>query len=323
MKSFWQRYGYWIKLAVSVVLLVLVVWKVNLHTVGDALTRLPWWYYPLGLAINLILLTISTLRWWVLVRNVPFYDLLRVNLVSLYVMFLIPSSISNDGVRLASIRSKPGGISGGLGPIVVDKIFGVGIALALFGISTVLIESQARLPQNFLALGQIAIVAGIVTFGLCSKRVIGIFLEPSAKWLSQLLSKRFSSAEVIISGIVQGLYSTIERKSQLVLNVALAVVAQLLIGVSYLTAAHAFMLNLRYIDCLWLSTTIQIVMLVPIGFAGLGVKDFSLIALMVLLGCRPEDGLAVSMSVYPMTLALALLGWWSSIGNTRVRGAAN
>jgi len=64
-------------------------------------------------------------------------------------------------------------------------------------------------------------------------------------------------------------------------------------------------------------------MLVPIGFAGLGVKDFSLIALMVLLGCRPEDGLAVSMSVYPMTLALALLGWWSSIGNTRVRGAAN
>ncbi len=74
------------------------------------------------------------------------------------------------------------------------------------------------------------------------------------------------------------------------------------------TFAVAVGLHIDYLSVIWMRAALQMALMLPLSFAGLGIREASLVGLGGILGVQPADAIAWSFTILAGTLSIALAG---------------
>jgi len=72
--------------------------------------------------------------------------------------------------------------------------------------------------------------------------------------------------------------------------------------------ANAVGVHVGYLSVIWIRAALQMALLLPLSFAGLGIREASLVGLGAIIGVQPVDAMAWSFTILAGTLSVALAG---------------
>ena len=72
--------------------------------------------------------------------------------------------------------------------------------------------------------------------------------------------------------------------------------------------AQALGLELEFATIAWMRVAVQLVLILPLSIAGLGVREFTLVGLTTAYGIAPAAAVAWSLVIFAGAVAAALLG---------------
>jgi len=254
---------------------------------------------------------ISACRWRALLRvlDIPVTVglLLRIAQIGQFFAVLVPGVAGDDGTRFYYIsRIAKGRTRQACSTVLLDRALGFG---SLFVLSLVCIPlnwslmgqtSGTRLiGVSFLSVGGLMLVLGTTFFVVSKARLDAIIRAVQARFQSSRLVADLTEAAMVFTG----------RRSTLALVVLGAVLTQLLVSASFWAGGQAVGISLQFMSWASFVPVILVAAVLPITFAGIGVRDT---LLFLFLGgaaqSDPERVAALSVLILAFGLMNASLG---------------
>lgn len=291
-----------LKIIVSVGLLILVFSRVGWSAVVSALEQASLGWLALALAVYILGVFVRAVRWRILLPKSDLPGIRTRRLVQLYfVSFFfntfLPTGIGGDVVRIAEVSPAVGGATAA-SSVIADRAIGLvstGL-LALFALPFV--RSSLSLP--------FALVTAITAIGI-----------PAAFWLLRRYGSKGWSATNRLPALLGPLVNragkvakTLAAYSQRELGLALAVslVFAFTNVLTYACIGRALQVDLSLAYYTVVSPVITLMLLIPLSFNGLGIRDITYQALFVPAGVAPDDALAMSLVYHAFNLITAVIG---------------
>lgn len=306
-------------LLVGRLLLVAVIYfvifrNVSVRQILPLLTPAFAWAMAAGISLNLLQAASCTVRWRLLARTVPerpgFASSFAAYLEGLFFNQALPSFIGGDALRVMRWRAFGVSLHGAFVSVLRDRLFGAIGAAVLAMVGCVMLWSQP-IPRltvlGALALGIAALCGGAgVLVVIQSRRV--------TRWLS-----RFARLHGVLHRISD---RPLGPKVYTVCTVY-SIAGQLLSGVSVLLVARSIGIDLPAVLLVMITGIILVVSMIPISFAGWGVREASFLTLLTPLGAAPERVMLLGISLGLISLlgalpgGLSILLGWSRPKTTR------
>ena len=296
-----------LRVAVSVALVVWILRKAPLHEVLEAFRSADLRFVLLSVILNPIGYWASINRWRLLLRsqggNASFAFLLRSFLVGVFFNNLLPSTIGGDAVRAIATSRAGGGRAAAVALVFVDRVIGL-LALLLFAVLGLLVSGRllAEVPALYAW-----VAAGTVGLGL----VACLLFLPSARAAAMLeriggaLPERprglFAKASTAFLAF-QGKGSVLARAFGWSLVLQTAVVLN---GYCLAKALHV-PIPLPYFFLIM--PLALFVMMVPVSINAIGVRENVFAFFFAAFGVASATAVAVAWLDYGLVLVQALVG---------------
>lgn len=254
---------------------------------------------------------ISSARWMALLRvldiSVSFRLLLRVAQIGQFFAVLVPGVAGDDGTRFYYIsRIARGRARQACSTVLLDRICGFG---SLFVLSLVCIPmnwslmaqkaSTRWIGLSFLAVGVAMLVLGALFFAAPKRRLDALLVAIQQRFGSSQLVAEISQAAMVFTG----------RRATLALVIFGALVAQVVVSSGFWAGGQAVGICLPLVSWMSFVPVILVAAVLPITFAGIGVRDT---LLFLFLGAaaqsNPERVAALSVLILAFGLMNASLG---------------
>lgn len=292
------RIFFYLKLAVTVVLLGSLFWRIDLLGLARslALFRYPIWLTNIGL--YMLACGIAALKWKTLLPQHSVGTLLRLNFIGSFYSTLLPGQIAGEVVKAYKLgRGRPdaGEIAAS---VIIDRVTGfIGLLIiALVG----LVLSPAAVDRSVLwAFGVFAVVL-----------ITGLFCLNLSPWFRLL----HNSAGLLgkFSGSVR---QSLEASRRYANRFGLLLLASMLGACFQLTAvlmnfrfARELGIGVSFADWCWIFGIVSVVTMLPLTIAGLGLREGSFVGVLGLFKVSPEKAIAVSLAMFGLMLVGAAIG---------------
>jgi uncharacterized protein (TIRG00374 family) len=310
VKAIWNRYKYWIKWIFSLGLLAIFFFKVDWHVLGESIKMVTWWYYPVVILLSIVNQTIAALRWRLFLPEHKFDELLRLNFIGLFYAFALPSTITGDVARVIQIDKKGKGTTPVLAGVFLDKILGLLALLFLVLIAIFITEIEAY--RAFLWPVVIVTMALLTVYLLFYTKlyptILSLILRAGLSRISW-----FNNKMPHFQSLIQNVSTFAHQFKIVASSFILAILFQITILLSYLALDYLFHFQLNIFDYFIISGITQLLMLLPLGIGGVGMKDVSNIVMLGFAGIATERALAASLVGYPALLAIVATGYFLSL----------
>lgn len=247
-------------------------------------------------------------------------DAIRVYYISSFQGTVLPfGGLGADIMRYVHLRSS------GIEPhtislsIVVERVIGL-VATLMVGVVGILALLSKLDPASPLHTVFLWLLAG--AGAACIASLLVFFHGPTQRLLYRMfrldrLGERFRNRPIgqkLVDAI--GAYQRAPR--EVATNLLLSVAEQLFPIVSLYTAAHAFQIPLTLLDCLAVTPVTLLVKRIPIGYAGIGIREGAMVFILGLLGVGYSDTLVLSTTLF-LSFLLSLLpgAFWSLASPSR------
>ena len=298
--------GKLLRLTISSSVLTYLFYKVPLFQVLDAVAAAP----PVTLAVVLLItlgsqLTIAT-RLKCLVDahglGLSTFEVLQINLATLfYGLFLPAGNFTGIAIRFYKMSKPEKAYAGTVVSLFLDRVAAT-IALCVVGITFWLVD----LPTG--AWGVLVLMFTALAALLAVQAMLFMELQlPMLIDLQRLLGRWFpKTLETVRQAMRQ---ARVLPRGLLVHVFAISVLVQLLGVLAYGLVAQSLGLQISFVTIGWVRSAAILVAILPVSIAGLGVREGTLVLLLVPYGIAASDTLAFSLLVFAATnLAMALLG---------------
>ena len=292
-----------LKIVVSLVLIVVLLRSVNVEALWEAVRGANPWYL-LGAQIVLMLgVIVRAYRWRILVRDQGVGASLR-ELTSLYFVGflfnnLLPSGFGGDAVKMYELSDRSHRGAEAVSSVLVDRFIGL-IALQMIGL-VALVFSWQLVPFEIVFVTVLLFGVSLAAAWVVSYRRLWEFLAEHVPLFDRFLS--IKSVRSLVSSLQSYSRSALLRALGvgLAFNVLL-IAANVLIGTG-LGADVALRFYMIFVPLT------SLVLILPISFAGLGVREATYVLLFSQVGMTPEVALSLSLLVYVLgTLMPGLVG---------------
>lgn len=305
------RRGWWVlpaRVAVSVAMLAVLVWRVPQFSLDDLLPDLTMRTALLVMGAALLTLAaivLSTVRWAAVLnalgQGAPLRHLLSHTLAGLFVSNVLPTTIGGDVLRVSRLSRENGETGASFASVVLERLTGwlVLPAMALLGfLVNPGLRDLGTATQVAVSLSAGTLVAlALVLVAVASQR-FGTRVAGNDGWrrfagavhlgIERLRSHPAAALNVIVSGFAY----------QLVLVLA-ALLAAKAVGMGDgvgPTALLAFF------------PAVLIAQVLPVSISGLGVREASFVLFLHPLGIRDEQAIALGLLLYLLNVGVSLLG---------------
>lgn len=294
-----------LKAGVSVALLAVLLSRVDLAAVAAALGRYQPGTLCLGLALTLLGTGISALRWWILLPEVSYRQLLGYSFIGQFYAFVLPGQIAGEAVK--AWRVSRGRADGPriAASVMIDRLVGLNglllVGLAGLAASDHAITSRLLLPfaALLLALSLALLLAGLPRVA----RMLSHVLEAVARRFP-----RMQRLAELAAAFMSAWQAYCRAPGRLAISLLLGVLFQLaVVGIYYLLATD-LSIDLAAADWMWVVGIASIAVLLPVSIAGIGLREGALIGCLAYLSVDGELAIALSIGVLAMMLTSALVG---------------
>lgn len=303
-----------IKLCLVAGIYYVIFRNVSLSQILPLLTPAFGWALAAGVVLNLLQAATCTVRWRVLARAVPqrpgFNHSLAAYLEGLFFNQALPSFMGGDALRIMRWRAFGVSLHDAFVSVLRDRLFGA-IGAALLALVACILLWQRSVP----ALTVLA-AFGVSVAALAAG--VGILLVIQSRRITRWLAG-FSRLHGILHRISdKPLGAPVYSVSTLY-----SIFGQLLSGLSVLLVARSIGIELHGALLVLVTGIILVVSMIPISFAGWGVREASFLTLLTPLGAAPEPVMLLGISFGLIGLlgalpgGLCLLLGWSAPGTER------
>lgn len=246
-------------------------------------------------------------RWKLLCKKASIMLLLKMVFVSRLYTTILPGQLFGEAAKVFHVRRSNPNISTQeiTASVLVDKIVGL-VGLLLVGIYGAF--SSKILPSDELA----------VWFAICVF-ALGVCLAlPALPVVSRLINlmlnaiaKRSEKARLITSKLrllLISWQSHMKTPLALVCSVLIGVAVQAGLAASMYYLACAVFVQVPFADWCWIFAILSVVLILPISFAGLGVRETTLVGFLAIFFVSLELALSISLLALLIQIVDALIG---------------
>jgi uncharacterized protein (TIRG00374 family) len=281
-----------LKIVISVVLIVILLRSVNLEALWEVVSHANPWYLLTAQIVLMLGVAVRAYRWQILVHDQGVDASLR-ELTSLYFVGflfnnLLPSGFGGDAVKMYELSQRSHRGAKAVSSVLVERYMGL-IALQAIGLIA-LVFSWQLVPFEIVILTVAFFGASLMAAWVVSYRPLWEFLTIRVPLVNRLLS--INAVRSLVSSLQSYSGSALLASFGvgLVFNVLL-IAANVLIGVA-LGADVPLRFYLIFVPLT------SLVLVLPISFAGLGVREATYVFLFSQVGMKPEVALSLSLLIY-------------------------
>src|SRR5450756_612767 len=294
-----------VQVLLSLALLAFILSRVHWAEVWGALQHMQPGWLVLAWALFLLGILVRAARWHILLSALgvrrPLAELSAWYFVGSFFNMLLPTGFGGDAVRvveLAQDTSRPGSV---LNSVLVDRYLGIMVLLPMGLLAGLAAGIRSGLAP--VRAGVFALTAALFTGGLAVAWLL------RRTWWSRLSERPDLAGKLVRTLRLPALSDAVVPYGRRAMLPALAV--SLLFNILQIgwNVALAYGLGLR----LPLTTFLVFVPLTAVAlllpaFGGLGVRELSYVGLFGSAGVAQASALALSLSVYAVTLSTGLMG---------------
>jgi hypothetical protein len=295
-----------IQIALSVVLIVAVLWQTSPRKLADAATALSVPWFLLAFAINLVAVLVMTERWRVLLvararREPGFGWLLETTLVSLLLGQVLPTAVGGDAVKAIDLSRRTGARAESVSSVVVDKILGLGALVLL---------AAAGAAAGGAGFGGTTVLAVEMGVGLVSAGSLAVLFSVRARrWLRPLRPvARKLRIEHAMRALYDALHAYREHPGALAWVFVLAIAAQLLRVITVAVLVHGMHLHVGFGTLLLLCPVLFLVTIVPVSLNGIGLREATFVVVLRGADVGREDAFALGLAFFAVGVLTGALG---------------
>ncbi|MCE5328763.1 flippase-like domain-containing protein [bacterium] len=267
------------------------------------------------ISIPLILLSFSThiygiwitaYRWQTLLKTqdirLSILSLSSSTLVGQFFNNFLPTSIGGDVYRAYDVTKKSGfPMSSSVSVLVVERFSGI-IASAVF--------ATAALFLGFTTIGGKSVIIPILIFLAVSIIIFFLILNPNVLGIRKL-AKKIKFLEKILEKL-RNVYHTFlsfkKYKWVLIKVLFYSLTLQFAVIVNYWLASRALGINLDLTAFIFIVPIVSIISMLPVSLGGIGVREGSLVFMMVSLGAQNAKAAMCSLLLFAMLLIMGIIG---------------
>lgn len=283
-----------IKLGLSILIIAVILYQADLSAIQQHLVSLDPLVLLLALGFQLLSQSIASFRWYLIMRYLRFKHAFTFYFKSYFKgsMFnqVLPTSIGGDAYRVAEVKANGGLLKEAFYGVFIDRIVGLVGLLLLAWIAAWM--QQDILPESmFLVVNALAFLALSGLVFLMFLHRIKLFRRKII-WFFILLSKRF--------------YFVYKTPSRIASQLFLSVLIHFFSMSAIFTIGMGVGIDLPLITYLILVPPAILLTVLPISFAGWGVREGALIGLFLLVA--QDKSMVLTMSLlYGVILIVAAM----------------
>lgn len=219
--------------------------------------------------------------------------LFRVLLAAQFYSVFLPGAIAGGGATWMKYVQHGADKGAAAAAIIVNR--GVGsLMLVTIGSLALLLDPQIGAFPRYVALGLVcAIVAFLTLVWIPWKpRILGPVA--GSQWLGMFLDRLLG-------------FKRLPARDRAIVMMSM-ITFELGNAAAMWTFALAVGVQVDYLTVVWMLAALQMALLLPVSFAGLGIREASLVGLGALVGVQAADAMAWSFTILAGTLCVALAG---------------
>ena len=292
-----------IAISVSLIAYLIVTQFKDLKNVADILKTANIYLLLLSLSTHIFGVWITAVRWKTLLDTQKAGLGARTSvLIGFFFNNFLPTSIGGDVFR-AYDASRKGKIQIGTSAsiILVERFSGV-IAAATYAI--------VALFLGFTAIGNQSVVIPIVIFFAITIILAFLIINPSILRIDRFFD-RFRILRKLkgkLSGVYKTLQSFKKYKMALVKILVFSFLLQFAVILNYYLAARALGIELGLASFLFIVPVVTIIAMLPISIGGIGLRENSLVLIMIALGAANDKATLVSLLTFMMLIIVGIIG---------------
>ena len=297
-----KKWSGFVKVALSLVLLVIVLSQLSLAELWRELQGADWRLFGLAVLSYLVGVGIRAYRWQILFRalgeRMPFWRLVELYLIGMFFNHFLPTGIGGDVVKIYEVSRRESRASVAISTTLADRLTGI-LGSSLVALVAVLVDRRdvPELLVQAVLIVSLSIVAG--TLMITQRRL-----------LDAIIGRIGLLRRVVSLPRVQRLYQaltgyTLADIARTVL-VSLPFTATLILTQVFIARSLGVDLALKYF--MLFVPLIALANTLPISFNGLGVREGTYQLLFVPVGVSVASAVAMSLVFHVVRLIIGLVG---------------
>jgi len=260
----------------------------------------------LSFATHFVGLWITAERWRILLRaqniGLGMGTITLTVLIGFFFSNFLPTTIGGDVYRIydSSKRAK----------IPVEKAASVILVERFSGVVSAATYAVVALFLGFTAIGEQSVIIPIVIFFSVTIILGFLLINPSLLRLDRLVQRIgfLNKIRERLRNIYHTLRGFKQTKPALVYALLYSFAMQFMIILNYYLAARALDIELGLIAFIFIVPVVATIAMLPISIGGIGLRENSLVFIMVAMGVINEKAAIFSLLIFAMFLILGLLG---------------
>ncbi len=292
-----------LKGAVSGVLILYLISRVDLSSVLDALCRAHPGWIGVAIGLHVVGLGLSAYRWKSLLsifnQGYGYGYLVRSLLSGLFFNQFLPSTIGGDALRAYQTPSDKGEHVPAVGVVFVERSVGMLTLLVVGSIAAVSMQNSVadslRIPFMILSSGCILAFLGVSVFGM------------PERWEREGLGTGRLAG--LIGRFIEAIRAYRGQRAILGRAMIATILLQLNVILCWSVLARALEINVSLEGFFLVIPALALVLLLPVSINGIGLRENGLLALLVPLGVGAPEAVALAWVDYAIQL-----GWGAAGG---------
>lgn len=251
------------------------------------------------------------------------FDLFRFIVIASFYSLILPGDLVAGGATWYKLsRSDNKGIEAG----ALITYFRLVNTLMLVAVGLLSMWADVTLDSEVLKGIVAATFVGLIicSIPLFSKRALTLIEHMGRRWRQRLPVPSRLASKIQTAWKTVHAFQSLSTSRALLIILTLGLVTQVLQTVNYYFYAMSLSLHISLFALTWIRTIVTILQMIPISFAGLGVREVSLIALLQQYGISRAEALSLALVMFAMKVVTGLVAGifegWDILSRHRVTG---
>lgn len=298
-----------LRILFSCLIILYLGFKVDWSIVFDAFQKTRILYYFFSTAIALFCTIILACKYKLLIKDtalsLPIPRLIAINFISRFYALFLPSALGPEAVRWYKITKNKKGRSFFLASTMVERLFFL-LILLLFGTIPLFFYND---NQQIIILRQRLVPLLVIAYILLSGALIYFLFSAPQKLLKQLIRKLITIKKDSKFDIFLNNFSLKNSSFSLISALfVLSLFGQIFFLVRMFFLFSAMDLPFSIIEVTWMGSLVLLLQVLPVTFAGIGVREGAYAYLFTLFSLPSEQGFLIGILFFTQMLIFAGIG---------------
>ena len=314
------------KIAITFILLVYLHFTVNYTYIFEALGRIKITLYALATCIAILTSMIIGTKYYYLIKNSVIHqnylNMIKINLISRFYGMILPTSLGRGVARWYKVTQNKQGRLFFFESTIIERMTQY-LTLLFLGLFSFFIGSSnseiVEIRSNPWVMASVFFFVSINVAGIL------FFFNPAFNQFVKTILRKFLSLFINQQKLAEifDKYTIAKRPLSLLLTLfLLSLIWQIAFICRMYLLFQALSIPLHLYDVAWMSCLVLLLQMIPITFAGLGLREGAYAYLVTIFDINAEYGVIIGLLFFTQMLFIGVIGWWLEVSGSSSRQMA-